>query len=93
METYNPFIDLGQSQNYSVGFSLVCLITECFAGGVCSLALLEEGVVRVWLGKGEHGGRLRAVVLHECVLLALHTIKEGEACRQRETSQTGKCHP
>lgn len=33
------------------------------------------------------------MVLYHFVLLVLHTVKEGETCRQRETSQAGKCQP
>lgn len=39
----------------------------------------------MWLGKGEHRSKLKLVLLH--------IGKEGETCRQRETSQTGKCQP
>jgi len=43
---------------------------------------MEDGLVRVWLGKGEHGGKLKLVVLYCFVLLVLHMEKEGETCRQ-----------
>lgn len=54
---------------------------------------MKDGLVRVWLGKGEHGGKLKLGVLYCFVLLVLHVDKEGETCRQREISQTVKCQP
>lgn len=54
---------------------------------------MEDRLVSVRLGKGEHRGKLKLVVLYCFVLLVLHLVKEGETCRQRETSQAGKCQP
>lgn len=54
---------------------------------------MEDGLVRVRLGKGEHEGKLKLAVLYCFVLLVLHMVKEGETCRQREISHAGKGQP
>lgn len=48
----------------------------------------EHRLVKVFLGKGEHRSTLKLAVLHYFVFMVL--VKEGEICRQRDSSQSGE---